>query len=238
MSSTRLPGKVLKQLVGKTVLAHVLERCARTPGLNEVVVAVPHGSVDDPVAEEAQALGFPIWRGSHLDVLDRYYETAVAYKADIIQRITSDCPLTDPEINGRVLSLCDDSTDYASNTWHFEWPHGLDVEVFPFSWLEKAWREAYLPEHREHVCPFIRQHPDLRQAFLPGPKGHAAHWRWTLDTPEDFLLMQEVFARLPSDNTCFSWHAAAAIMEECPELERINSAYRRPGVPGVPRSGG
>lgn len=238
MSSTRLPGKVLKHLAGKTVLAHVLERCAITPNLNEVVVAIPDDPVDDPVVEEARKLGFPIWRGSQLDVLDRYYKTAVAFKADIIQRITSDCPLTDPEINGRVLALFDEFVDYASNNWRFEWPHGLDVEVFSFDWLEMAWREAYLPEHREHVSPFIREHPDLRQAFLPGPKGQAACWRWTLDTPEDFTLMQELFARLPTDQTRFSWRAPAAIMEEFPDLGHINRVHNRSDVSRTSHSAG
>lgn len=227
MTSSRLPGKVLENLGGKSVLAHVLERCAATPGLDKVVVAIPDEDADESVAEEASRLGFPVWRGSRDDVLSRFHGAAVAFGADVILRVTSDCPLTDPAINGKVLSLITPDIDYACNNTPPQWPHGLDAEAFTFHWLDRANKEARRPSEREHVSPFIRNHPAARKASLPGPGEPEVSWRWTLDTPDDLVFLRTLFSRMPQDLQEFDWTIPAAVMRKHPELATINAEHDR-----------
>ncbi|NKD55315.1 MULTISPECIES: UDP-2,4-diacetamido-2,4,6-trideoxy-beta-L-altropyranose hydrolase [unclassified Haematospirillum] len=227
MTSSRLPGKVLEDLAGKTVLAHVLERCAATPGVNQVVVAIPDEQTDEPVVQEATRLGFPVWRGSRDDVLSRFHGAAHAFGADIILRVTSDCPLTDPAVNGQVLALVTTDIDYACNAAPPLWPHGLEAEAFTLQWLDRAHREARRPSEREHVGPFIRNHPAARKATLPGPGEPECLWRWTLDTPDDLVFLRTLFSRMPVDENRFSWSVPAAIMHRYPELASINAGHDR-----------
>ncbi|MEO5335312.1 MAG: glycosyltransferase family protein [Magnetospirillum sp. WYHS-4] len=226
LGSTRLPGKVLLDLGGVTVLARVLERCRAVPGVDRVVCAVPDNAADDPVAAEAERCGVPVCRGSETDVLDRYRKAAEMAGADVILRVTSDCPLIDPEVCGQVLALRA-ATDaaYACNNMPATWPHGLDCEAFPRAWLEGAAREAVKPSEREHVGPFIRNHPEARKANLPCPDGDHHFRRWTLDHPEDYAFLKEIYARLPAGPAAFAWKAALAVVLREPELARINAGF-------------
>ena len=159
MGSTRLPGKVLKSLAGPSVLEHVLRRCQAIDGIDVVCCAVSNDSESDPVAREAERAGAVVFRGAQDDVLERYHQAAIACDADIVMRITSDCPLVDPAVCAEVLSMLQNTgADYCANNMPPSWPHGLDCEVFTFDWLDRAAREAERPSEREHVTQFIRRH--------------------------------------------------------------------------------
>ena len=224
LGSSRLPGKVLADLAGKTVLYQVLQRCLAIQGASAVCCAVPAGSSDDIVAREAASCGAMVVRGSETDVLDRYYQAALECRADVVMRITSDCPLVDPYISDQVLALVTEKgAEYACNNIPRSWPHGLDCEAFVFEWLERAAREARLPDQREHVTPFLRSHPDVRRLYLQGPGGCIAKHRWTLDTAEDLLFLRELFARLPDGSASFDYRVPLAIVQGEPELATINT---------------
>ena len=214
LGSSRLPGKVLEKLAGRTVLSHVLERCWTIPAVADVCCAIPSGGSDDAVAVEAERCRTRVVRGSESDVLDRYYKAASDCQADVIVRITSDCPLIDPLLAGRVLShVLNQEADYACNNLPRSWPLGLDCEAFTFNLLKRAADEAWLPQEREHVTPFLRSHPDVRKVCVSGPGGHIAKYRWTLDTAADLQFLQAVFRRLPEGPDNFDYQIPLNIVE-------------------------
>lgn len=225
MGSTRLPGKVLKTLAGRTVLAHVIERVQAFQNIHEIVVATTLGTQDEPIVEEAEKRGVMVYRGSESDVLSRYYEAALQVQADTVIRITSDCPLIDPEVSSFVIReyLGNGKYDYASNTLERTYPRGLDTEVFSFASLETAHREARESHEREHVTPYIYNH---QERFLcrsvVSPEG-TSEYRWTLDTPEDWELIRRIYGALYLSGRLFSWKEAKALMQENPEWLSINS---------------
>lgn len=225
MGSTRLPGKVLMQVGGTTVLDHVLTRCQAIAGTDVVCCAIPDSADSDPVADEARRIGVEISRGSEHDVLDRYWRAARALKADVVMRVTSDCPLLDPAVAAEVLALCArEGADYACNNMPPTWPHGLDCEALTFAWLERAARAATAPYDREHVTPYVRNHPEALKANLPCPAGGVAKHRWTLDTPADLEFMQELFPCLPAGPAGWDWRVPLAVVEADPALARVDNS--------------
>ena len=233
--STRLPGKVLMDLGGRTVLAHVIERALAIPGSDVVGVAVPTGAQDDPVAAEARRCGAVVTRGSQADVLDRYWRAARTLKADAVMRITSDCPLIDPEVCGELISLFKDSgADYGSINMPPAWPHGLECEIFSYEWLDKAAREAIKPSEREHVSTFIRDSRAARKVNLAGPGAETVRHRWTLDHPDDLSFLRALWTRLPEGRAAWPWRVPFAIVEADPALAAINAGHDR--LEGLNRS--
>jgi len=223
-ASTRLLGKVLRQLGGKSVLAHVLERCRAVPGADAVCCAVPDGADSDAVAAEAARMGARVFRGPETDVLERYHGAAESLKADVVLRVTSDCPLIDPEVCGRVLELRDRAdAAYACNNMPPSWPHGLDCEAFRFNWLARAAREAKDPFEREHVGRFIRKHPKARTANLPSPDPAMARHRWTLDTLADLKFFEALWPCLPVGRAAWDYRRVIEVVEAHPEIATINS---------------
>ncbi len=230
MGSSRLPRKVMMTLAGKTVLAHVLGRCQAIDGVDVVCCATTEAAEDDPVAAEAGRLGAFVFRGSQRDVLDRYHRAAAALGADIIVRITSDCPLVDPAVAAAVLRLrAEDGADYAANTMPPTWPHGLDCEAFTRDALAGAARWSRDADAREHVTPWLRTHPDISRANLAGPGGAVAEHRWTLDYPEDLRFLRALFAHLPPAPALPGMEEILAVLEDYPELAAINSMRRLKG---------
>ena len=228
MQSTRLPGKVLKKLGDATVLEHVLRRCQAIPGTDMICCAVPEGSESDPVANETERLGVMVFRGSEDDVLDRYYQAAKASKADVVVRVTSDCPVSDPDVCGRVVKLRKDTNaDYACNNMPPSWPHGLDCEVITFEWLERSAREAYKKFEREHVTQYVRNHADSHVENLAGPGGDCIHYRWTIDTPEDYDFFIALWDRLPVGPEAWDYRNIFRIIEAEPDLALINANQDR-----------
>lgn len=223
MASTRLPGKVLLDLGGRTVLSHVIERGLAVDNADAVCVAVPDGADCDPVAIEAERCGASVFRGPENDVLERYYQAAAALNAGVILRITSDCPMIDPVLAARVIDLrAATGADFASNNRPPSWPHGLDCEAFTFSWLERARNEAVEPLDREHVSPYMRRHPDVRFVNLEGPGGSLTGHRWTVDYQEDLDFARALFARLPAGPPIPGMAEMLAVLRGRPDISGLN----------------
>jgi spore coat polysaccharide biosynthesis protein SpsF (cytidylyltransferase family) len=228
-ASTRLPGKVLLELAGRTVLSRVLERCQAIPGIDMVCCATPEGADCDPVVAEAQRCGVEIFRGSEKDVLDRYYGAAKEQGADFVLRVTSDCPLIDPELCGRVLAeVTSGRADFAVNNVPATWPHGLDCEAFTFALLERAARESQIYAEREHVGLFMRHASGVRHANVAAEKEGIGHHRWTLDTPQDYAFFDALFPRLPEGPEGWSYGVPLALVDADPELAAINIVHEHP----------
>lgn len=160
MSSSRLPGKILADIAGQPMLQRVFIRTSRSVSVTEGIFATTTDASDDPVAEYCDFSGIPFTRGSLYDVLDRYYQTAKEAKADVVVRITADCPVIDPELIDNVVNtLLEDEYDFVCNRlpppWTRTYPIGLDVEACTFKALKKAWKEAKEPQHREHAMPYF-----------------------------------------------------------------------------------
>jgi spore coat polysaccharide biosynthesis protein SpsF len=223
MGSTRLPGKVLMDLGGKTVLARVVDRLRRATRVKEIVVATTDSAADEAIVRECHQLEVLTFRGSELDVLDRYHEAARVFAAQAVVRITSDCPVIDPElVDETVRMFHDQRADYASNSLMPSYPRGLDTEVFTTVALERAWREAHEPYQREHVTPYFYEHPELFNVISLGSRIDYCQYRWTLDTAADLTLLRKIYARFGSQND-FDWRQAVRLMEREPELAELNS---------------
>ncbi len=225
--SSRLPGKVLRLLGERTVLAEVLRRCYAIPGADVVCCAAPEGADDDPLAAEAERAGAVVFRGHETDVLDRYAGAAEAVGADVVMRITGDKPLIDPEVCGMVLRLRGETgADFACNNMPPGWPHGLDCEAFTSDTLIRAQAEASEPDDREHVTPWMRRHPDLRRTNLDGPGGACVEMRWTIDYPEDLTFFTALFDKLAPDPGMPLYEDVMAVLERHPEIAAINARWR------------
>ncbi|MCW5724111.1 MAG: glycosyltransferase family protein [Maricaulaceae bacterium] len=226
MGSSRLPGKVLEPLGGKSALLRCLDRCTAIPGAGLVLCAVPDTYGDEEVAEEAADAGYMVVRGPEDDVLSRYAKAAREAGADLVMRVTSDCPFIDPVICGRVVNLLHASgADYASNNMPALFPHGLDCEIFPAMLLHEADKLARTPEEREHVTPWIRNHPHLRKANLAGPGGGLERLRWTLDYDADLEFAAAVYAELGEAAAHITAAELAAFCLRRPDIARINARH-------------
>ena len=229
MGSTRLPGKVLRMLEGSSVLAHVIARVSGCPRVDRVVVATTDQPGDDAVALESRAWSADVFRGSEDDVLSRYYGAARATSADVVVRVTSDCPLFDGSLLTRMLAEffgaagAQDQADYLSNTLIRSYPRGLDTEIFTFDALARAHREAGKLYQREHVTPYIWQNPQLFRLRNFAGEQDLSHHRWTLDTEADWTLIQAVYSALGQEGRSFSTDDVLRLLTSRPELVRINA---------------
>lgn len=230
MGSTRLPGKVLENLSGKPVLFHVVERVKKAKKIAKVVVATTTNPEDDKVAALCMQHNYDVFRGSSSDVLGRYYNAANEAGADAIVRITSDCPLIDPDTIDRCIEeFIVQKCDYISNVVPGKrtFPRGLDTEVFSFSALQRAHAEANDSVEREHVTPFIWK--DHRGLFSIGPtvtateKYNRPEYRLTLDYPEDLELLRKVYDTLYVPGTIIPTLAVLQYLDENPDVTAINS---------------
>ncbi len=231
MGSSRLPGKILRGLLDDTVLGHVVKRAGAAGKINQVVIATTLSSMDDVVVREAERLGVTATRGSELDVLDRYYRAACQVQADVIVRITSDCPLLDSALVdamvGRFLSRTAVGTtvDYLSNTVTRTYPRGLDAEIFTFDALEKAHTEATSAAEREHVTPYLYRHPEMFRIEQYTGEQDLSHHRWTLDTVEDWQLLSAIFEHFGRPD--FSTAEVCDFLREHPEIVCLNSGVEQ-----------
>jgi spore coat polysaccharide biosynthesis protein SpsF len=230
------------------MLVHVVERTRLAQTVDQVIVATTEDSRDDPISALCLERGYPCYRGSLYDVLDRYYQAAREYKADVVVRITSDCPLIDPDVVDKTVcgffgirncKLGDDRLipdsqslipyDFAANRlpppWGRTYPVGLDTEVCTFTGLELAWREAQQPYQREHVMPFFYEQPERFRILHVNHEVDFGALRWTVDTPEDLELARQIFARF-SGRQDFSWLEVLALFAREPELAKINAQIK------------
>jgi len=221
MGSTRFPNKVMQPICGTPMIGHLLERLSQARRINQIVLATSSDPRNEPLAQYVQRLGFEVYWGSEDDVLDRYYQAAKKAGADVVMRITGDCPLIDPGLVDAVIGLFEEKgVDYASNTMPPTYPDGLDTEVFTFEALEIAWNQANDPRLREHVTPYIRESGHFARTNLAYETDNSAE-RWTVDEPEDFEVIRNVFEHF-SPRGDFSWLEVLALRQERPELFAAN----------------
>lgn len=230
MGSTRLPGKVLMDLAGEPVLARVVERARRAKTLNEVVVATTVEAADTPIVRLCEARHWPCFRGSEADVLDRYYQAAKAFRADVVVRITSDCPLIEPEVVDRLVGEFLErlpAVEYAANFLPTPtYPHGLDAEVMRFDVLERIWREDTNPAWREHVTLYLLEHPEWFHIHTVSHDPDLSHHRWTVDNAEDLDLVRCIVGHFGHDR--FTWREVLDLLAQHPDWMELNAHIRRP----------
>jgi spore coat polysaccharide biosynthesis protein SpsF len=227
VGSTRLPCKVLKDICGQTMLARVVRRTQRATSLNQVIVVTTTQPADAAIVDECERLGVASYRGSELDVLDRYYQAATHFEAGAVVRVTSDCPLIDPEIIDRVVAaFLAAMPDYASTVIHRSYPQGLDTEVMSIEALRRAWKCARQTYERVHVTPYFYQNPELFRLHSIVARGDYSNNRWTVDTPADLDFVRAVYQRLGPCDT-FSWRSVLDLLSAEPALATINSEIRQ-----------
>ncbi len=231
MGSTRLPGKVLKPLGGHPVLACVVDRVRRSRRIDEVVVATTVLPADEAIVGLCRSRGWACERGSAEDLLDRYYRSAVAHRAEVVVRITSDCPVIDPGVTDSVIdAFLASPCDYASNTLEPRtYPRGLDTEVVAFPALERAWREDDNPAWREHVTPYLYRHPERFRLRRVAEDRDLSFHRWTLDTPEDYELLRRIYDALGND--AFAWTDVLRLLDDHPDWIELNRNVAQKRVP-------
>jgi spore coat polysaccharide biosynthesis protein SpsF len=209
------------------MLARVVRRARRANFLDDVIVATTVESADDAIGAECKRLGVPIFRGSEEDVLDRYYRTAKAFEAESVVRITSDCPLIDPEVVEQVVwAFLNEKPDYASNSLVHSYPRGLDTEVMTMETLSRAWREAAEAYQRVHVTPYIYQNPGKFQLLAMVGEADYSGYRWTVDTLEDLSFVRALYARLGNDGN-FTWRDVLTLLAQEPDLVELNRHVRQ-----------
>ena len=223
MGSSRLPGKVLLELAGEPMITRVVNRVKRAETVDQVVIATTTESADDALAAVCEAKGWPCFRGSQEDVLDRYYQAAIAHHADLVVRITSDCPLIEPEIIDQVVRplTCQPTMDYACNLLpRRTFPRGLDVEAFWMQTLTRLWAIDKNLAWREHVTQYLHHKPeDFRICGLVQECDMSA-MRWTVDTLEDLKLIKRIYEAFGHDR--FSMHEVATLLEQHSHWSDIN----------------
>jgi spore coat polysaccharide biosynthesis protein SpsF len=252
MTSTRLPGKILKKVLDRPLLDFQIERLKRVASADQIVIATTTNGTDDQVAGLCRELGVSCFRGPEEDVLARYYGAAKESGAEAIVRITADCPVIDPVISGAAIDF------FLTNGHQYDYvrldgyPRGLDTEVFPFAVLEECWKEAAAQPEREHVTPFIYNHPERYRikrllcpragsGYLPMSlraersnlsleniqENDFSHHRWTVDTPEDFELIRRIIEELYPTKPEFDMADILTVLEKYPEWKAINAQVRQ-----------
>lgn len=222
MGSSRLPGKTLAQVSDKPLLQHLVDQIRASRLVKEVIISTTHKAQDQVVVEFAEKMGLKHFQGSEEDVLDRVYQTARHYQVEHVVRVTPDCPLMDHKVMDKVVeAYLSGQYDYVSNTLLYTYPDGLDVEVFSFKALERAWQEAQLPSEREHVTPYIRNSGHFK-LFNVENSVDLSHFKWSVDTEDDLNFAKSVFEKLNDHGATSSLDEVLTVLQDHPELLSIN----------------
>jgi spore coat polysaccharide biosynthesis protein SpsF (cytidylyltransferase family) len=228
MSSSRFPGKVLKPLLEQPMLLRQIERVRRCALIDDLVVATSAEASDQPLADACAAHGVKIARGSLDDVLDRFITAAQPFAPEAVVRLTGDCPLADPAVIDAVVARYRTGAfDYVSNVEPATYPDGLDVEVVRMSALERAHRDARLPSEREHVTPYVRNHPEIFPRANVARATDLSHLRWTVDEPADLVFVEAIYRALYPRNPAFSTQDILELLDRTPDLADINAGFER-----------
>lgn len=225
MQSTRLPKKVLLPLAGKTILENVVDRVRQAKTIGQVIVATSTEGADNAIAELCEEKGIQYFRGSHEDVLDRFYQTAKQFRAEHICRITADCPLIDPVvIDEAVEAYKKGGYDYVSNSHPIAtYPDGFDTWIFSFAALEKSWQEAKLPSEREHVTSYIWNHPEIFKNFNIKNKNDLSEYRLTIDEERDYEVLKIIVKQVKD----LTMENIVKFLDEHKEVKKINAPIER-----------
>jgi spore coat polysaccharide biosynthesis protein SpsF len=231
MGSSRLPGKVLKEVCGRTLLELQYERIQQAARTDRIMIATTSEVMDDPIEWLCQSRNIECFRGSENDVLDRFCRAARAAgcaSGDAVIRITADCPLLDYQVLDELIELFRDSgADYASNINPPTYPDGLDAEIFTYAALERAWQEASLTSEREHVTPYLRNHPEIFSQANLQHDTDLSYLRWTVDEPQDLEMIRIIYEKLYPVNKYFVMADVLKLIEENPDLLEINKGLER-----------
>ncbi|WP_339227478.1 glycosyltransferase family protein [Oceanobacillus sp. FSL K6-2867] len=226
MGSTRLPGKVLKKVLGRPLLSYQLERVKRSNNIDEILVATTDQQPDDAIVSFCQMTKIPYYTGSETDVLKRYYKAACHVKADIIVRLTSDCPIIDPAQIDKVIKSYlshQHPLQFVSNTLNRTLPRGMDTEVFSFNALKKAYEKADSKLDREHVTRYMINNPQIFNLSNVSNSENYSHHRWTVDTLEDFIFIKKIIEALYPYKPDFTMEDTLQLLEKFPEWQAINT---------------
>jgi spore coat polysaccharide biosynthesis protein SpsF len=224
MGSTRLSGKVLKKVLGKSLLEYQLERVTRAEMIEEIIIATTIKEDDDPIVALCKELSIPYYRGSEDDVLSRYFEAATKYEVDAIVRLTSDCPVIDPKVIDKTIKVfLEGEYDYVSNSIERTYPRGMDTEVFSYQGLEEIQQKASKTYEREHVTPYFYQHPEQYNLTCVLHNEDLSRYRLTVDTKEDFELIKCIIQDLYPKKHNFTLEEIIETLQENPDLFFINS---------------
>lgn len=226
MGSGRLPGKIMKNLIKQPVLWHVYNRI-NASNVDICIVATTDNEKDDIVQGYCDNNNILCFRGSEEDVLGRYYMAAKKYNLDVIVRGTADDPLKDTVVINRAISILKETgSDYVSNTIKPTYPEGVDIEVFTFKALEKAYNEATLPSEREHVTPYIWKNTEIFNCYNFCNDEDLSYMRWTMDTEEDYEFILKVYSFFTNKEN-FYMDDVLKILKEYPALQEINKNHTR-----------
>lgn len=228
MGSTRLPGKVLRPLMGRPMIQHIIERVQNGSSVKKTVVLTSVNQSDDALQRFCEKQGIEVFRGSEENVLERYYLAAKKYKPEVICRITGDCPVIDSQVleamaeKFKTLPTDHGEIHYLSNTLERTFPRGLDAEFFSMKCLEETYRQAHLPHQLEHVTPYIYENPQLFKLTNFKNNRDLSSLRLTVDTPEDFQLIEQIYKALWKENQTFYLDDIVNIMNKNPVWSKIN----------------
>lgn len=228
LGSTRLPGKVLKDLNGKPLIFHIINRLKFCKQIDSIVLATTINAIDDKLAEWCKANDVPCYRGDENNVLKRYYDAATEYKADVIVRVTADDPFKDPKVIDSVIELLKSkSIDFAFNNCPPSYPEGLDTEVFTYSAIKRAFEADTTDFEREHVTQYFYHNPDKFKLENLAYKEDVSNLRLTVDTEQDFELASRIYSKLSPNGEMFYLEDVLALIKKEPELLEVNKGVKR-----------
>ena len=229
MSSSRLPGKVMQKISeNKRVIDFVINQLQGSKRIEKIIVAIPDEREDDVTYDHLMSKNIFTFRGSLNNVLDRYYQCAKSNSSSIIIRITADCPLIDSVIVDEIVDCYQTKNcDYVSNTINPSFPDGLDTEVFSFEALKRAWGEAVTPSEREHVTPYLYNHPEIFKTYNYANHVDHSGMRWVVDEEVDYLFVTEVYKHLYKYGEIFYMDDVLELLSKHPELNSINKNIKR-----------
>lgn len=223
MGSTRLPKKMFKKILGRPLLWQVIQRVKAASLVDRIILATTREKEDDRIVRFAQKMGLLYSRGSTDNVLDRVYQAAKKFKSDIIVRITPDDPFKDPKIIDEFVNyFLKNKFDYVSNTVKPTYPEGLDIEIFSFKALKKAWQEARKPLEKEHLTPYIWENPKKFKIKNLSYKKNLSRYRWTIDYQKDLEFVREIYKRLYPKKKIFLMKDILKVLKKEPKLQKLN----------------
>ena len=228
MGSTRLPRKVLKKIMGKPMLWHLINRVKKSKYIDTIIIATTKDKKDDAIEDFANKYNLGIYRGSENDILDRYYNAARKYNADVIVRIWGDCPLSDPEIIDKTIEeFLTYKADYANNFSPPTFPVGMNVEIYSFNTLEQIWKEIKNPFFRDYPFEYFYANQESFRAIYVKNNVDLSDINWTVDYIEDFKLVTKIFEKLNSKDKVFNMKDILELVGKHPELSDINKGLER-----------
>lgn len=231
MGSSRLPGKVMREVVGKPLLEHIIDRLNFCDEIDNVIVISSNQIENEPITKLCEKLNVDYFLGDENDVLNRYYQAAINFNLnenDSVVRITADCPLIDPIIVDEIIiKHLKNNYDYTTNTLVRSFPDGLDCEVFTFSVLKDIWKKARLKSEREHVTLYIKNNPENYKLGNLKQDVDLSDLRWTVDEKEDFILIKKIYESLYNEEKPFLMEDILELLNNNPSLLKINDMYER-----------